>query len=185
MKNVFLTGKKIYLRPLEVEDAKLYEKWVNDIEVKKTFDTPRPINYEVAEDLIKNLYKNCERSIRLGIVVKKNDQLIGYTHLSNINYVDSHCMFAVLIGEKDYWSKGLGTEATELTVSYAFDILNMNKVWLIVYDFNPGGVKAYEKAGFIKEGVKRQDKYYAGKRHDTIMMSILQKEWRQRKEKAK
>lgn len=184
MQNAFITGKQIYLRPLEVEDAKLYEKWVNDVEVKKYYDIPRPSNYAIAEDFIKNLYKSTDRYVIMGIVVKKNNRLIGYTHLSNINYVDSNCMFAILIGEKEYWGKGLGTEATNLTIAYAFDILNMNKVWLNVHAPNVGGIKAYEKAGFVKEGLKRQDKYYAGKWHDTILMSILQSEWRQQKGRA-
>ena len=79
--------------------------------------------------------------------------------------------------DKGSWGQGYGTEATRLVVQHAFATLNLNRVWLEVYEYNPRGLRAYEKVGFRKEGVKRQDNYRAGRYWDTIVMAILREEW--------
>lgn len=86
-------------------------------------------------------------------------------------------MFGIVIGEKDCWGKGYGTEVTRLMVWHGFQNLNLNRIWLNVYDFNPRGIRAYEKAGFKKEGALRQAMYAEGKYHDTFVMGILREEW--------
>lgn len=177
MKNAFLVGDQTYLRSLATEDVDSLLKWSNDIEIKKYFDSPKPHNREQIEIML----KGAGNQILLGIVAKAEDRLIGYTQLSNINYIDSNAMYAVLIGEKDYWGHGLGTEITRLMVDYAFNILNLNKVWLNVNAPNAGAVRAYEKAGFTREGVKREDKYFDGRFHDTIFMGVLKKEWKRKR----
>jgi len=80
-------------------------------------------------------------------------------------------------GEKAEWSKGYATEATHLLIGHAFETLNLNRVWLHVYDKNPRALRAYEKVGFKKEGVLRQDHYREGRYWNTIVMAILREEW--------
>ena len=61
---------------------------------------------------------------------------------------------------------------TRLMVGHAFETMNLNRVWLHVYEFNEAGGRAYEKVGFHKEGVLRQDVYREGRYWDTIVMGI-------------
>jgi RimJ/RimL family protein N-acetyltransferase len=78
-----------------------------------------------------------------------------------------------MIGEKDCWNQGYGTEATRLILEFAFGELGLHRVWLDVDSDNRRARRAYEKAGFKQEGIKRDHMYYDGAFHDIVLMSIL------------
>ena len=86
-------------------------------------------------------------------------------------------VFGIIIGEHEYWSKGYGTDATRTLLDFAFGELGLHRVELEVNDFNPRAVRAYEKAGFKRDGVLRDSLYREGKFHDVFVMSILREEW--------
>jgi len=86
-------------------------------------------------------------------------------------------LFGIHIGEEECRGKGYGTEATQLMLSYAFETLNLNRVELGVYDFNKQAIHVYEKAGFIREGIKRQDKFVNGRYADALIYGILASEY--------
>jgi RimJ/RimL family protein N-acetyltransferase len=182
MKNPFLIGTKVYLRPLEREDAPLFVPWVNDTEVTRTLEAIyRPINLQTEVDFIEKIYKS-EHDVVLGIAVRATDALIGVVGLHQINFKNRGAVFGIFIGEKDEWGKGYGTEATALTAGYAFATLNLNRVVLRVYEDNERGIRAYEKVGFRREGVLRQDTYREGRYWDTFVMGILREEWMAREQ---
>ncbi len=177
VKNPFLIGTKVYLRPLEHEDAPLFVPWVNDTEVTRTLEVfYRPINLQTEVDFIERIYKS-EHDVVLGIVVKETDALIGITGLHQMNFKNRRVVFGIFIGEKSAWGKGYGTEATALITGYAFETLNMNRVGLEVYEDNERGIKAYERVGFKREGILRQMMYREGRYWNVIIMSILREEW--------
>ena len=91
--------------------------------------------------------------------------------------------FRVLIGEKDFWNGGYGTEVTQLMVAYGFEVLNMHKVWLGVTSDNVGAVRCYDKVGFVKEGVLRAETYRNSRYYDAVRMSILRHEYDQLRDK--
>jgi RimJ/RimL family protein N-acetyltransferase len=182
MKNPFLIGAKIYLRPLEREDAPLFVPWLNDAEVTRTLALfSRPINLQAELAFLENVYKS-EHEVTFGIAVKETDALIGGTGLSQIDFKNCHASFGIFIGEKSEWGKGYGTEATALVTGYAFETLNMHRVWLHVYEYNERGIRAYERVGFQREGLLRQDRYHEGRYWDTIVMGILREEWEARRQ---
>ena len=80
--------------------------------------------------------------------------------------------------QKDFHSKGIGTEAINLLLKYSFERANLNKIELDVHEFNTGGIRCYEKCGFIKEGVIRESIYRDGKYYNTIKMGILKREFK-------
>ena len=83
----------------------------------------------------------------------------------------------IVIGEKEYWGKGYGTEAVKTMLRYAFHELGLNRVELETYSFNPRAQRCYERAGFRREGVRRGALYRDGKFHDIIIMGILREEF--------
>jgi len=181
MKNPFLIGEKIYFRPLEREDAPLLVAWLNDSEVTRTLELfYHPINLRTEEEFLERVYKS-EHEVAFGIAVRATDALIGVTGLSQMNFKNRHVVFGIFIGEKSEWGKGYGTEATALITGYAFETLNMNRIWLHVYENNERGIRAYERVGFKREGVLRQHRYHEGRYWDTIVMGILREEWEARK----
>jgi RimJ/RimL family protein N-acetyltransferase len=108
---------------------------------------------------------------------KEQEVFIGTTGLYSINWIMRAAEFRVFIGNKAFWNRGIGTECTKLMVVYGLEKLNLNRIWLGVNADNLGGVHAYEKAGFVREGVLRQEQYRNFRYYDVIRMSILRTEY--------
>jgi RimJ/RimL family protein N-acetyltransferase len=176
MKNPFLIGTKLYLRPLEREDAKQCAAWFNDPDIIRTLLAYRPVNLRAEEEFIDKALQS-EHELVLGIALQGSEHLIGGTGLHRMDFRNRHAGFGITIGEKEEWGKGYGTEAARLMVAHAFETLNLNRVWLHVYEYNQRGIRVYERIGFQKEGVLRQDTYREGRYWDTIVMGILKSEF--------
>lgn len=86
----------------------------------------------------------------------------------------------IVIGKKEEHGKGYGTEALKLVCDFAFNQLRLNRVELICWDFNAKGRRAYEKVGFVQEGVRRSKRYRNGMFHDEICYGLLKKDWEAR-----
>ena len=180
MQNPFIIGEKVYLRPRDMEDIDPIVTWLNDEEVRQYLYMASPLNRITERKYIENsLYKD-DRDIRLGIVLKESDQLIGSIGLSGISIPHRHARLGLFIGDKSCWSKGYGTEAIKLVLGYGFDELNLHRIYLGVFDFNKRAMRAYEKSGFTKEAILQAEIYKNGRYWDTHLMSILEHEWRER-----
>src|SRR5262249_43293837 len=161
---------------LEREDAPFFVTWLNDTDVTRTLKIKGPINRQFEEAFFDNLYKS-DKEFVLGIVIRANDTLIGSTGLREIDFRNRHACFGIVIGEKAEWGKGYGTEVTQLITQYAFVTLNLNRVWLHVHADNERGIRAYERVGFKREGILRQEQFRDGHYLDTVTMAILREEW--------
>jgi RimJ/RimL family protein N-acetyltransferase len=117
-----------------------------------------------------------EADVVLGVVVRETDQLIGTVGL-HPEYRCRSARFGIVLGEKASWGRGYGTEATRLIVAHAFQTLNMNRVWLHVYEYNVRALRIYERVGFHTEGRLRQETYRDGRYWDVIAMGLLRSEW--------
>jgi [ribosomal protein S5]-alanine N-acetyltransferase len=177
MQNPFLIGAKVYLRPLDLEDVDTLTTWLNDPEVTRTMLIYHPLT-RMAEEAFLRKISESESDVVLGIMVRETEQFIGVTGLHRFDVRNRHALFGISVGEKSAWGKGYGTEATRLMVRHAFDTLNLNRVWLHVYEYNERAVRVYQKVGFQIEGRMRQDTFRDGRYWDTIMMAVLRGEWR-------
>jgi RimJ/RimL family protein N-acetyltransferase len=115
--------------------------------------------------------------IELGVHAGPEGSLVGVAGLHMVNNVARSCEFRVLLGDPSVWRQGLGTETCQLLSSYAFELLNMNRVWLGVSASNAGAHRSYEKSGFVTEGVLREEVYRNGRYHDVIRMGLLRREY--------
>jgi len=77
----------------------------------------------------------------------------------------------------EFVEKGYGTEVIKLLTGYGFNSLNLNRIYSYCMDYNARAQKAFEKCGFIQEGVFREDVFIGGKYRDTVRMAILKKEY--------
>lgn len=181
MRNPFLIGDRIYFRALELEDLDRLVRWINDPEVTIFLTMGRfPINSVKEEEWVRDIY-NSQNDIVMGIVLKDGDQHIGNVGLHQIDWVSRVGTFGIIIGEKEYQNKGYGTEAVILMLDYAFDVLNLNRVELTVFEFNTRAIRCYEKAGFVLEGRLRKKMFKGGAYRDVLIMSVLRDEWENRK----
>ncbi len=103
---------------------------------------------------------------------------IGGIDLRGIAWTDRIAEIGIVIGVKEYWGKGYGTDAMRVLMRLAFDTMNLHRLWLRVFDFNPRAIRSYEKCGFRREGLLREDKFMRGRYHDALVMAILEHEYR-------
>jgi len=178
MINPFLIGDRIYLRPLDEEtDLDRCLGWINDPEVLTTLGRRHPTGRAAEREWLQEQYKS-EEQMNLAIVLVDGDRHIGNCGFNEIDYVNRNAVFGILIGEKDAWGQGYGPEAARLILKYGFEELGLHRIGLDVYSHNPRAIRAYEKAGFVREGTLRESYYRNGVYHDTIVMSVLESEWR-------
>lgn len=178
MKNPFLIAERIYLRPIEREDAAMITPWINDPEIRPFIRRYRPLDHASEVAFIDRLNSD-ETTVALVIVIKDGDRPIGVTGLHGIDPHNRLAEFGITIGDKACWRQGFGAETTKTIVDYAFGVLNLNRVALFVYEYNERGIRCYERVGFRKEGVLRQEHFYNGRYWDTLVMSLLRSEWSQ------
>ena len=109
---------------------------------------------------------------RLFALEDENGQLIGDLELANICWQGREAELRIRIGEKAYWNKGYGTLAVQQMVDYAFNELNLDRLYLRVYTFNIRAIKCYQKIGFKLQAVLKREKDETWK---DIYLMVLEK----------
>lgn len=172
-------GKRIRLRAVEREDLPLFVGWLNDPEVIEGLIFMQPLSLEEEKQWFENLADRPASERPLAIEIRDGEiwRLIGNSGFHNISQINRSSEVGIFIGDKSLWNSGYGTETMQLLLKHGFETLNLNRIWLVVYDDNPGAIRAYEKAGFVLEGRLRQAKYKHGKYGDELIMSVLRSEW--------
>jgi RimJ/RimL family protein N-acetyltransferase len=179
----FCEGDRVYFRPVEFEDERKLRLWINDPRNWAMLARFLPVNGKREREWIESMYAD-DRDVVFGVVVKQGDRLIGTTGLHRVHPVNRSAEFGIRIGDVEYQDNGFGSEATALTVKFGFDVLNLNRISLGVFGDNIRATRAYEKAGFVREGVHRQAFFRNGRWHDGVRYAILREEWQERKSKG-
>ncbi len=177
-------GEQVELGPVQREYLPKYVEWLNDWQVTQFLapGVPMPMSLEDEADWFERRRQD-KSSLVLAILALPERQLIGNCGLHDLDWKNRKAVFGIFIGDKNYWGKGYGTDATRTLVRFAFEQLDLNRVQLEVYDFNPRAQRAYEKAGFRRDGILRQGLYRDGAFHDIYLMSILREEWNEERDK--
>lgn len=176
LKNHFLQGSKIYLRPLEADDAELLCHGENDEKIREALFLALPISPAAEVEKIQKFIA-AKDTIILTIVLKENNEPVGQTAFFRIDYISRTAIFYIAILNPKFWSGGIGGETTQLMVKYAFLTLNLNRIQLHVNSENLPAIKIYQRCGFEKEGVLRQAMYKNGRYFDFWVMGVLRENW--------
>lgn len=170
-----LSGDTCYLSPVALDDVEKYTEWVNDLEIGQfVLFNSQVLDSTKEKEILLELVKNDQV---FAIVEKENNKLIGNCGLHNVNTVHRHATFGIFIGDKTYWNRGIGTEATAMVIDYGFNILNLNNITLDVVAYNQRAIRCYEKVGFQYVGKRHQFSYMAGQYHDVLIYEILASEF--------
>lgn len=129
------------------------------------------------EWLDKDLEKDPPKNLIFEIHTLDGDRLIGETGFDGIHWQHGDTFIGIGLGERDAWGNGYGTDAMRIMLRYAFTELNLHRVSLDVFEYNPRAIRSYEKAGFKHEGRMRQSMLREGRRWDLLFMGITQAEW--------
>lgn len=170
-----LVGEKCYLSPVSEDYTDLVVKWSNDLEVSlHTGDVGDLITKEKQKLYLKNMI---DRGHAFMIVDNQTNQGIGIARLMGVDMIHNKSYLGIFIGEKDHWSKGIGTEATELILDFGFNIINLKNIMLEVFSFNERAINAYKRCGFKEIGRRRQSITYGNHVFDEVFMDILAEEF--------
>src|SRR6266542_1001029 len=132
-----IAGELVALGPLRKDLLPLYEKWINDFEVIRTLGAPmRPATHEAEEAWYAGATSQGERHVSFTVYERAPMRPIGNTGLGEIDHRQRTATFGILIGEKDCWGKGYGTEVTRLMLAYGFTALSLHNIMLTVYSYN-------------------------------------------------
>jgi diamine N-acetyltransferase len=185
-----IIGERIRFRGVERDDLPTFVKWLNDPDVIQGILIHHPFTQGEEENWYEEMIKHPVDEHVLGIEVRLpgeiSDQgaeehwkLIGSLAFNNIDWRNRSSEFGILIGDKTYWNQGYGTESVRLLVKHGFNTLNLNRIFLHVFEDNLRAIRAYEKAGFVHEGRERQAEFRDGRYIDVLLMSILKGEFSQ------
>ena len=179
-----LIDRRVYLRPFSKSDLPYIQKWSNDPEIRRLTGEVSTMSHAEAEKFYRELRPDKDR-IWFVIVLKKGNRVIGEAGLLRM-FKPWRCTdMSIIIGEKDAWGKGYGTEAGHLLLNYTFKRLGFHRVSVGVVGFNERAIRFWEGLGFKKEGVQRDGYYCDNKYSNFVMMSILEDEFKTlRKKKA-
>lgn len=170
----FLEGKQIFLRPLLDSDAYgKYPYWLNDpVVCAGNRHAIWPYSSSQALEYIRES-QNKRDELILAIVTKADNMHIGNCSLRNINQSVHMAEVAILLGEKEYWGKGIGREAVALLIRHAFNTLNLNRVYFSTPASNIGMCKIGDALGMSREGLRRKAFYKNGKYEDIVEYGLL------------
>ena len=174
----FIKGESINLVVPRSEWIELRCKWVNNPNVRRFLRGPLPRSID---QMKKRLESRTSDGLTdwVGFILyhKKDKKPIGEIGLSRINWINGWANAFANIGEIEYWSKNIATEATQLLLKYAFEELNLNKISGSVVGENIGSWTVAEKIGFKYEGTLKEQKYIDGKYRDEKCYGYLKSDW--------
>ncbi|MDH7489560.1 MAG: GNAT family protein [Anaerolineae bacterium] len=171
-----IVGQRVRLRALEESDLERCYRWINDPEVTEHLTARFPVStHDERKWLLQASSGDADRSFAIETAEGEH---IGNIGLHRIHYLDRNAELGILIGEKDRWNQGYGTDAILTLLKFAFEEMNLHRVYLRVDADNPRAIRCYEKCGFVKEGTLRDATYRRGRYKDQYIMSVLAHEFR-------
>jgi diamine N-acetyltransferase len=161
------------LRPLEREDSRfVHELDNNETVMHYWFEEPYEAFVELSDLYEKHIHDQSERRF----VVVYGEDSVGLVELVEINHIHRRADFQLIISPK-FQGKGFATKAVLLGMDYAFKILNLHKLSLVVDCENERAIKVYRKLGFKEEGLLREEYFADGVYRDAYCMAVFQNEY--------
>ena len=176
-----ITGKKTGLRAVEREDLPLFRDWRNIVEFRKNFREVRELSLTDQEKWFDSLQSTKHINFMFTVVRLKDMKPIGAGGLLYINWINRSADFSFYIGESNFYidKQGFAEEAVKLLIDYGFDNLNLNKIWMELYEFDQRKLDFFiRKFYFKKDALLRQNCYEGGKYWDSFIISLLRQEYK-------
>lgn len=169
-------NSEIVLRPITKNDTDLILKWRNNDQVKKFFIFQNDLTIKQHKKWLKEHIKE-KKAYQFIIEVKEKKTPIGSVYIRDVDLKNLKAEFGIFIGNNDYRGCGLGTVATKSILDFAFNELNLNKVYLRVFSDNKKAINVYRKVGFLQEGLFKKEVKINNVFHDIVFMGILKENY--------
>ena len=171
-----ILGPRILLSPLVRQFRNKLFHWRNDRALTQLSAWYVPVS-EAAHDAWMDQMSKRQDMYLFVVVERSANQPIGYCFLADISTVHHHARLGIAIGEADFRNKGYGSETMRGLLTFGFEDLNLERIFLDVASHNLPAIRVYEKCGFVTEGVLRRHYYVGGQYRDMRMMSMLRQEY--------
>ncbi len=169
-----LIGEKVTLRPPDDSDAQRFVDWFADLDVTRYLARRAGIGLLQEQGHLK---KVGESTTDILWVLQAEGHPIGATGIHGIDWINAHATTGTVIGDKNAWRKGYGSEAMRLRTEYAFRQLNLHKLSSSAFFDNEPSRRALAKAGYTQTGVEREHIFREGRWHDHWTCEILRADW--------
>ena len=173
--DLLVSGERVALGPLRRDLAATYARWMNQPDVRFGAEYLAVATAESQEAWVEESNKAAAerepRSVTFTIYDLADGTPVGTTGLFDISYMQGGANLGISLGERR--NQGLGSEATRLTIDWAFHVLGLQNVLLETLAWNEAAIRAYEKAGFRRIGLRRQAAMSRGRREDVILMDAI------------
>lgn len=171
----FINAENIFLRGMQPEDVDgPYFQWMNDSAITAYLESRFfPQTKKAMLAFLDGIADG--RNLMLAICLKQNGRHIGNIKIGGIDFIHRRGELGLLIGDKNEWGKGYASEAIAAITKFAFNELNLYKVWAGAYVENVGSVKAFEKAGFAREATLPKHFFCQGRFTDSVILAKYQK----------
>ncbi|MGC9529658.1 MAG: GNAT family N-acetyltransferase [Candidatus Bipolaricaulaceae bacterium] len=179
-------GQRVRLRAIEREDIPTFVRWFNDPRVRQYLLMYEPMS-KAKEERWFDAQLQREDEFLWAIEARADGDWIhiGNLGLHKVDWKNRNATFGIVLGEVDYWGKGYGLDATCTLLQFAFGELGLHRVELEVFAGNERARRCYERAGFRREGTRRQALHRDGNFHDVHLMAILRDEFQGQQRKAR
>jgi RimJ/RimL family protein N-acetyltransferase len=173
-----IVGDAVALGPFDQDLLPLYLKWINDFEVTRYFlNRLGPRTREQRAAWYQQASRGGDDIVEFTVYERTTLRAIGHTLLEDIDYLHRTATYGLLIGEKDCWGKGYGTETTRLMLDYGFTVLSLHNIMLKVMAGNTRAIRAYTRAGFRAIGSRRESHRFGGRVDADVYMDCLATEF--------
>lgn len=173
----FRQGRRVGLRILCEDDLPLLTTWMNDPEVTQFILAYQPKTLEQEREWLQKITQGSDTDYVFGIECIETDTLIGVMGLHKVNHVHGTAVTGAFIGDKNYWSKGYGSEAKMLLLNYAFNTLSLRKICGAVIAFNERCLAYQKKCGYVVEGVLKEHVFKNGTYWDEVLVAVWREQW--------
>ena len=162
----------IYLRLMTYDDTDLIVAWRNSDGVRKNFIYQALFTRESHENWMKTMVET-GKVVQMIICDSASDKPLGSVYIRDIDRHHNKAEYGIFIGEPDARGRGVGTAAAKLMLRYCFEEEGLHRVYLRAFSDNIQAVKSYEKAGFVREGLLRDDVCIEGQYRDIVWMAAI------------
>ncbi len=178
MRNPVIVARRVYLRPLELDDAEIVARWTAE-EAETFWDSGRLPWSPLAEaaDIRRRYESEPPREIVFAACLRADGALIGTVGIYGIDWVHRYGETGSYFGRTEHRGRSLGTESKLLLLEYAFDRIGLHVLQSQVFEPNERSWRALTRQGYRPAGRLRATQPKDGVLRDTLYFDILREEW--------
>jgi diamine N-acetyltransferase len=174
---ITVEGERIALGPIRRDLIPLYHAWITDISTNRfLLASAASMTLDAEVEWFEGVSRRADTAV-FTIYELPDYRPIGNVNLHGIDRWNRSAELGIMIGEADARGRGLGTEAVQLVCDIGFHVLGLNSIWLVTFEWNVAGQKAYERAGFREIGRRREARWFDGRYWDDILYDLVRSDF--------